>query len=76
MFLKEGDRCNEKFFINKGCVYISYARQNGMEQVIDFGIENLWASDFLAFQHRSVAVCICHINFLNRVGISTKTVSL
>lgn len=58
--LKEGDRCNEKFFIIKGCVYISYARQNGTEQVIDFGIENWWASDFMAFQHRSVAQFSIH----------------
>jgi CRP-like cAMP-binding protein len=55
LLLKEGDRCNEKFFIVKGCVYISYLRQNGTEQVIDFGIENWWASDFMAFQHHSMA---------------------
>jgi len=55
MLLKEGDRCNEKFFIVKGCVYIYYLRQNGTEQVIDFAIENWWASDFMAFQQRSDA---------------------
>jgi CRP-like cAMP-binding protein len=55
MLLKEGDRCNEKFFIIKGCVYIYYLRQNGTEQVIDFAIENWWASDFMAFQHHSTS---------------------
>lgn len=55
LLLNEGDRCNEKFFISTGCVYISYTRQNGTEQVIDFGIENWWASDFLAFQHGAAA---------------------
>jgi CRP-like cAMP-binding protein len=53
--LKEGDRCQEKFFIVKGCVYIGYTRQSGTEQVIDFGIENWWASDFMAFQQGSAA---------------------
>lgn len=55
MLLVEGDRCNEKFFITKGCVYIYYSRQNGNEQVIDFGIENWWISDFMALQNHSVA---------------------
>jgi CRP-like cAMP-binding protein len=58
--LKEGDRCNEKFFITKGCVYISYLRKNGTEQVIDFAIENWWASDFMAFQHLSPAQFSIH----------------
>jgi CRP-like cAMP-binding protein len=53
--LKEGERCNEKFFIDKGCVYISYTRENGSERVIDFAIENWWTSDFTAFQNQSVA---------------------
>jgi len=55
VLLNEGDRCNEKFFITNGCLYISYTRQNGNEQVIDFGIENWWISDFMAFQNRSAA---------------------
>jgi signal-transduction protein with cAMP-binding, CBS, and nucleotidyltransferase domain len=54
-FRKEGDRCFEKFFIVEGCVYISYLRQNGTEQTIDFAMENWWASDFMAFQNRSLA---------------------
>lgn len=60
VLLKEGDRCNEKFFIVKGCVYISYTRQNGTEQVIDFGIENWWASDFMAFPNHSLAQFSIH----------------
>jgi CRP-like cAMP-binding protein len=49
--LQEGDRCHEKFFIVKGCVYLYYLRQNGIEQTIDFAIENWWTSDFMAFPH-------------------------
>lgn len=33
-------------------------------------------SNFSAPEIADIIVCICHINFLNRVGISTKTVSL
>ena len=53
--LQEGDRCHEKFFIVKGCVYLYYLRQNGIEQTIDFAIENWWTSDFMAFPHNSPA---------------------
>lgn len=53
--LQEGGRCHEKFFIVKGCVYIYYLRQNGIEQTIDFAIENWWTSDFMAFMHHAPA---------------------
>lgn len=53
--LQEGDRCHEKFFIVKGCVYMYYLRQNGVEQTIDFAIENWWTSDFMAFPNNSPA---------------------
>jgi CRP-like cAMP-binding protein len=55
LLLPEGHRCYEKFFIIKGCVHIYYLKQDGIEQTIDFAIENWWASDFMAFQHGSVA---------------------
>ncbi|HUP11468.1 MAG TPA: Crp/Fnr family transcriptional regulator [Niastella sp.] len=53
--LQEGDRCQEKFFIVTGCVYIYYLRQNGIDQTIDFALENWWTSDFMAFQHHAPA---------------------
>jgi signal-transduction protein with cAMP-binding, CBS, and nucleotidyltransferase domain len=55
LLLSEGHHCYEKFFIVKGCVHIYYLRQNGIEQTIDFAIENWWTSDFTAFQYGSVA---------------------
>jgi CRP-like cAMP-binding protein len=55
LLLEEGQRCNEKFFIVKGCVHLFYLRQNGMEQTIDFALENWWASDFMAFQNGGAA---------------------
>lgn len=55
LLLHEGHRCYEKFFIIKGCVNLFYLRQNGIEQTVDFAIENWWISDFMAFQNSSVA---------------------
>ncbi len=55
LLLEEGQRCNEKFFIVKGCVHLYYLRQNGVEQTIDFALENWWTSDFMAFQNSGIA---------------------
>lgn len=55
LLLSEGHRCFEKFFIVKGCIHICYLRQDGVEQTIDFAIENWWTSDFMAFPHSSAA---------------------
>jgi CRP-like cAMP-binding protein len=55
LLLEEGQRCFEKFFIIKGCVHIYYLKQNGVEQTIDFALENWWISDFMAFPNGSPA---------------------
>lgn len=55
LLLAEGQRCFEKFFIVKGCVQLSYLRQNGAEQILDFALENWWISDFMAFAHGGIA---------------------
>lgn len=55
LLLEEGQRCFEKFFIIKGCVNIYYLKQNGIEQTIDFAMENWWISDFMAFSNGSPA---------------------
>ncbi|GGH31297.1 Crp/Fnr family transcriptional regulator [Dyadobacter endophyticus] len=55
LLLEEGQRCHEKFFIVKGCVHLLYLRQNGVEQTIDFALENWWTTDFMAFQDGGTA---------------------
>ncbi|PZF72311.1 Crp/Fnr family transcriptional regulator [Taibaiella soli] len=55
VLLAEGQRCFEKFFIVKGCVHLSYLRQNGTEQTVDFAMENWWTSDFSAFPTAAVS---------------------
>jgi CRP-like cAMP-binding protein len=55
VLLAEGERCFEKFFIVKGCLQLSFLRQNGTEQIIDFALENWWLADFSAFQQGAAA---------------------
>jgi CRP-like cAMP-binding protein len=71
--LQEGDRCHEKFFIVKGCVYMYYLRQNGIEQTIDFAIENWWTSDFMAFpNHRAAQFSIRAVETTTVLAISAE----
>lgn len=55
LLLQEGHRCDEKFFLLKGCVHLYFLRQNGTEQTVDFALEHWWISDFMAFQNNAAA---------------------
>lgn len=48
ILLSEGKICREAFFVAKGCLQIYFVKQNGVEQTIDFAIENWWAADYMA----------------------------
>lgn len=47
--LKKGDVCSYKAFIIKGLLRIFHIDINGAEQVLAFGVENWWVSDFDSF---------------------------
>jgi len=41
--------CHDHFFIVKGCVRLFFIKDNGVEQTIQFAIENWWITDYQAF---------------------------
>ncbi|UEG52698.1 Crp/Fnr family transcriptional regulator [Mucilaginibacter daejeonensis] len=41
----EGERCNALYFVVKGCLRMYFIKDNGTEQIIQFGIDNWWISD-------------------------------
>jgi CRP-like cAMP-binding protein len=43
---KEGSVCKSRYFITKGCIRLFYIDSKGNEQIIHFGIENWWISDY------------------------------
>ncbi|HMI06201.1 MAG TPA: Crp/Fnr family transcriptional regulator [Flavobacterium sp.] len=51
--LKEGQICNAQYFITKGCFRQYIINEKGVEQTIQFGIENWWITDFLSFQNHA-----------------------
>lgn len=55
VLLKEGDTCNEIYFVNKGCLYLFY-EGDGDKQVIHFALENWWITDYKTFADTRPAV--------------------
>lgn len=45
--------CNSHYFIRKGCVRMFFINEKGVEQTIQFAIENWWITDYLAFENRT-----------------------
>ncbi len=44
--LKAGQFCKSRYFITKGCVRLFYIDNKGNEQIIHFGIDNWWITDY------------------------------
>ncbi len=47
--LIEGQLCRKNFFVLKGCLRMYFIRENGIEQITQFAIENWGITDNLAF---------------------------
>ena len=45
-------KCNANHFVLKGCLYMYFTNDKGAEQTLQFGIENWWITDYLAFYHQ------------------------
>ncbi|WP_431211455.1 Crp/Fnr family transcriptional regulator [Puia sp. P3] len=44
--LKEKEVCTANHFVLKGCFRMYFTQENGVEQIIQFAIENWWITDF------------------------------
>ncbi len=45
----EGDICNAQYFVIEGCLRMYFIKQSGVEQIVQFGIDNWWISDYTSF---------------------------
>lgn len=43
--LKEQETCTASYFVLKGCLRLYFTHSNGVEQIIQFAIENWWITD-------------------------------
>ncbi|BDD11224.1 hypothetical protein FUAX_36560 [Fulvitalea axinellae] len=44
--LREGQLCKSRYFVVKGCVRLYYIDSKGNEQIIHFGIDKWWITDY------------------------------
>lgn len=44
--LEAGKRCKARYFIVKGCLRLFYIDNQGAEQIIHFGLDNWWISEY------------------------------
>ncbi|WP_296705349.1 Crp/Fnr family transcriptional regulator [Algoriphagus sp.] len=52
IIMQAGTKCNSNYFVAQGCLHMYLVNENGNEQTVQFGIENWWITDFMAFQHQ------------------------
>lgn len=52
LLLNEGEMCTHLYFVVKGCLRMFYADEKGVEQTIQFALENWWMTDIDAFNKR------------------------
>jgi len=51
--LKVGKTCMARYFIIKGCLRLYYIDNKGNEQIIHFGIDNWWITDYESLINRT-----------------------
>jgi CRP-like cAMP-binding protein len=47
--LTEGKICSENYFVEKGCLRLYFVNEKGIEQTVQFALENWWLSDYSSF---------------------------
>lgn len=45
----EGEVCTSNYFVSKGCLRLFFVNEKGVEQTIQFALENWWLSDYDSF---------------------------
>jgi CRP-like cAMP-binding protein len=51
--LKEGQICTSNYFVVKGCLRLYVVNDKGVDQIIQFAIDNWWLSDYISFDRQS-----------------------
>jgi len=50
--VNQDSKCNFHFFVIEGCLRMFFINDKGMEQTIQFALENWWITDYLAFDQQ------------------------
>ncbi|WPZ12218.1 Crp/Fnr family transcriptional regulator [Roseivirga spongicola] len=52
--IEANTKCDKLFFVEKGCLHISFIDTAGMEKTVKFAIEGWWITDFMAFNNQQL----------------------
>jgi len=47
--LVEGKICESNYFVSKGCLRMFFINEKGLEQTVQFALENWWLADYTSF---------------------------
>ena len=50
LILEPDEICRANYFVSKGCMRLYFINSNGQEQIIQFGIENWWITDYCSWE--------------------------
>jgi CRP-like cAMP-binding protein len=51
--LEEGKVCKANYFVAKGCLRMFFINEKGVEQTVQFALENWWLADYTSFAAQS-----------------------
>lgn len=51
--MDNNSQCRFHFFVTKGCLRMFFVCDKGVEQTIQFAIENWWITDYMAFENQT-----------------------
>jgi CRP-like cAMP-binding protein len=47
---KEGQICPANYFVSKGCYRLYFVNEKGVENIVQFAIENWWIADYMSLE--------------------------
>src|SRR5690606_40248907 len=53
ILIEQNTRCRFHFFVIKGCLRMFFLNEKGVEQTIQFAIENWWITDYMPFDRQA-----------------------
>ena len=53
--LRQGDVCRSNYFVSKGCLRLFFINEKGVEQTVQFALENWWLADYTSFSSQKIS---------------------
>jgi len=75
--LKAGSVCKANYFVVQGCLRMYIVNAKGVEQMIQFGIDNWWLTDYMSLDSKQPSeFCIQAVEDAEVIALDTETQEL